>query len=91
MPEPQIPRWLFDNTSALNEVFVVHTQSPRFIARLRYDEDCEEVSPPYIGIDSGWLAVPVEWFDAFDPTTWNSQEMEDSLNAAWKRFDRDNH
>ena len=91
MSEPQIPRWLFDNTSSLNEIFVVHTHSPRFIARLRYDEDCDDVLPPFVGTDSGWLAVPAQWIDAYDRTTWNSQEMEDSLNVAWKQFDRDNH
>jgi hypothetical protein len=80
----QVPRWLLDGTSVDNEFFVIHAQSPRLIARVQYDEGCEEVSPPFVRIDGGWLAVPVEWIDRYDRTTWNSQEMEDSLNAALK-------
>ena len=90
MPTAQVPRWLIGNTSIANEVFVVHTHSPRFVARMRYEEEFEELPRPVIAVSGGWLAVPVEWTDAFDRTTWNAEEMEESLSIAWRRFERDN-
>jgi hypothetical protein len=91
MTETTTPRWLFNNTSGLNQVFIVHTQSPRFIARLRYAEELQEDPPVCLHIDGGWIVEPVEWFDRYDRTTFNREEMEASVNEAWQRFDRDNH
>jgi hypothetical protein len=31
---------------------------------------------------------PVEWIDSYDRATFNRQEMEESISAAWRRFDR---
>ena len=85
-----VPRWLFDSTSVDNQVFAVHTQSPRFVARLRFEEEFQEDPPLCLHIDGGWIAEPVEWFDRYDRTTFNREEMEQSVSAAWKHFDRDN-
>ena len=87
----QTPRWLFDNTSSPNQVFIVHTHTPRFVARLRYEEEFQEDPSVCMRIDGGWIAEPVEWFDRYDRTTFNVEEMTDSIGQAWKRFDRDNH
>ncbi|OAI52403.1 hypothetical protein AYO47_06200 [Planctomyces sp. SCGC AG-212-M04] len=87
----QVPRWLFDNATVDNQVFAVHTQSPRFVARLRYEEEFQEDPPVCLHIDGGWIADPVEWFDRYDRTTFNRDEMEQSLNVSWRRFERDNN
>jgi hypothetical protein len=65
-------------------------ETPRFIARQWFEEEFPEDPPLCLHISGGWLAVPIEWFDGYDLTTFNREEMEESINAAWKRFDRDN-
>lgn len=85
----QVPRWLFDDRTVENEIYAVHTQTPRFVARMQLEDEFEELPALRLEIDGGWIAVPVEWFDRYDRTTFNREEMEESANAAWKRFDRD--
>lgn len=88
MPTAAVPRWLFDDRTVENEIYAVHTQTPRFVARIHYEEEFAEAPALRLEIDGGWIAVPVEWFDKYDRTTFNRQEMEQSTGEAWKRFDR---
>jgi hypothetical protein len=86
MQTTTIPRWLFDNTSVDNQVYAVHVHSPRFVARLRFEEEVQADPRVCLHIDGGLIAEPVEWFDRYDRTTFNRDEMEQSINVAWKRF-----
>lgn len=86
MPAQHIPRWLFGGGAEASEAFVIHTQSPRFIALL---QDFAGASGQSIPVDGGWFAVPVEWIDPFDRSTFNIEEMQTSLNSAFEQSERD--
>ena len=49
MQTADLPRWLFDNTATPNESDVAHIQSPRFVARVHYEQE----SPVKQSIDGG--------------------------------------
>jgi len=77
---------LFDRTSSTNELYVVHTHTPRFIASWELDRETEGLDEPVIRIQGGWAAVSCQWMDPYDKATFDMEEITTSLTVAWKLF-----
>jgi len=89
MTEMTIPCWVYDRTSQTDEVVFLHTPVSPLVALLQPEERPTK-DPPFGVLSGGWIAAPVYWFGQFDHTTFNTQEMADSLNTSFKYIDRVN-
>jgi len=68
-PRWQAPCWVvghspFDSHMSAEEGHVVHTAAPRFVARWRYDAECDAGDGSYLDEDLALLIHEVTWLDA---------------------------
>ncbi len=79
---PELPRWIIDDTTRPGHILVTHTQKPRLTGELLLpDETPEEgISLPAPG---GRFLAKIDWLDG--PSCWEEQDLYDSLKTALKR------